>query len=294
MNAAVVIPARFASTRLPGKPLLLVAGKPVIQYVYENARRARSVSDVLVATDDQRILDAVLSFGGKAVMTSPDCPSGSDRVAEVVRRSLVHADVIVNLQSDEPELRPDQLDTLVQAMDAPDVLMATLAVPLDDPSALADPSQVKVVTDLKGDALYFSRAPIPVYRDAALLPPAVSSSGGVRCAECGAPSVVGGARCAVCGAPSVVGGVRCAESGVRCSPFLRHLGVYAYRPEFLLSLSRLAPTPLERAEKLEQLRVLEHGHRIRVALTDFCPTGIDTPDDLERFRRSVESPTQRR
>ncbi len=238
MKAAVIIPARFASVRLPGKPLLEVAGKPIVQYVYENASRAGRVGEVMVATDDERILKAVERFGGRAVMTSPDCHSGSDRVAEVVARGLTDAEVVVNLQGDEPELRPEQLDTLIESMASAEVEMATLAVEMTDPDMLADAAQVKVVIDVRGDALYFSRAPIPHRRD--------PGSDRLR--------------------------------------FLKHIGVYAYRRSFLERLARLKPTPLEETEKLEQLRVLEHGHRIRVTRTDFCPVGIDTPDDLERFR----------
>lgn len=241
-RVAVIIPARFGSVRLPGKPLMEVAGKPIVQYVYENASQASNVEDVMVATDDERILKAVQDFGGKAVMTSADCASGSDRVAEVVARGLTDAEVIVNLQADEPELRPAQLDALVKTMSDSAVEMATLAVEMTDPDVLADRSQVKVVTDVRGDALYFSRAPIPLLRDA--------DADQVR--------------------------------------FLKHIGVYAYRRAFLNCLAKLSPTLLEQTEKLEQLRVLEHGHRIRVALTDFCPVGIDTPEDLERFRTRLE------
>ncbi len=244
MRTVVVIPARFASTRLPGKPLLQIAGKPLLHYVCENARRARTVSNLLVATDDPRILEAARAIDVPAVLTSPDCHSGSDRVAEVLSRGLISADVVINLQGDEPELLPEQLDALALAMNDPDVKMATLACPLSDPEALHDPSQVKVVTNLKGDALYFSRAPIPCDRD---------------------------------------------RSG-RAGRLLRHVGIYAYRPDFLLAVARLKPTPLEETEKLEQLRVLEHGYPIRVVLTDFCPAGIDTPDDLARFRRKIENP----
>ena len=243
MKVAAVIPARFGSVRLPGKPLLEVAGKPLIQYVYENVRQAKAVQSVMVATDDERILKAVESFGGRAVMTSTHCASGTDRVAEVVAGELVDAEVILNVQCDEPELRPAQLDALLRTMNDTDVMMGTLAVRMTDPEAFADPAQVKVVTDSNGDALYFSRAPIPHLCDDAAI-----------------------------GGPT---------------RFLRHIGVYAYRRDFLLHFARLEPTDLERLEKLEQLRVLERGCRIRVTLTDFCPAGIDTPEDIERFRKRM-------
>ena len=230
-RAVAVIPARFASTRLPGKPLLAETGKPLIQHVYEQARACPRFERVLVATDDERIRDAVAGFGGEAVMTSPDHPSGTDRIAEAVRD--VECDRVVNVQGDEPDADPAHFGQLIDLLDSSE--MATLAVPFDNNSDSQIPSRVKVVLDREGNALYFSRSRIPH--------------------ENGAPS-----------------------------PALLHLGLYAYRKPFLLKVVTLEPTPLERAEKLEQLRALEHGHKIRVGVVGGAPRGgIDTPEDYAAF-----------
>jgi 3-deoxy-manno-octulosonate cytidylyltransferase (CMP-KDO synthetase) len=240
-EVVAVIPARYASSRLPGKPLLSETGKPLIQHVVEAAGRASRIGRVIVATDDHRILDAVLAFGGEAVMTRSDHPSGTDRVAEVAR-STPEARIIVNLQGDEPEISAEALDRVVALLeDDPDAPMATLATPIRSPEVYRDPACVKVVRGRNGRALYFSRSPIPCHRD-------------------GLPD------------PSL-------EPPLA---FL-HLGLYAYRREFLLGLASLPPSPLEQAEKLEQLRVLENGHRIVVGLVDEPSVGIDTPDDYRRF-----------
>lgn len=236
MEIVGVIPARFASTRLPGKPLLSDTGRPLIAHVVEAARRARSLERVLVATDDPRIARAVADHGGEAVMTREDHPTGTDRVAEVAA-GLPHARVIVNLQGDEPEISGAAIDRLVELLaDDPEAPMATLATPITLDSVHHDPSCVKVVMNGRGRALYFSRAPIPFHRD-----PAVGPLG-----------------------------------------FL-HLGIYAYRRDFLLGLARLPQSPLESAEKLEQLRVLEAGFPIAVGVVDEPSIGIDTPDDYRRF-----------
>lgn len=236
-RAIVVIPARFASSRLPGKPLAEIAGRPMIAHVCERAARARTVASVVVATDDSRIADALRSFGGRVVMTRADHISGTDRIAEVA--AGLDADLIVNVQGDEPFIAPDAIDAAVGAFSgAPDLQMSTLGTALREDEA-ANPNVVKVVTDLTGVALYFSRAPIPYRRQA------------------DAP------RTSVC----------------------RHIGLYVYRRAFLLRLASLPPTPLERAESLEQLRVLEHGHRIRVVETTHVSPSVDTPEDLERVRR---------
>ncbi len=228
----------MAAQRLPGKPLLARTGKPLVVHTLEAARAARRVSRVVVATDDERIAAAVRAAGGEAVMTSPDCASGTDRVAEAAAR-LPGEDVVVNVQGDEPEIEPAALDALIEALEAdPRVEMGTLAAPLGDPEEAARPSVVKVVMDGRGDALYFSRAPIPHRRDPA--------------------------------GPAAT---------------LRHVGVYAYRRAFLARFAALPPTPLERTESLEQLRALEHGHRIRVVRVARAPAGIDTPEDYEAFVR---------
>ncbi|MBF0177999.1 MAG: 3-deoxy-manno-octulosonate cytidylyltransferase [Magnetococcales bacterium] len=241
MKITAIIPARYASTRLPGKPLAVMAGKPMIQHVYERTALAR-VDRVLVATDDERIRAAVLAFGGDVVMTSPSHPSGTDRIAEAARGMQV--DVIVNVQGDEPLLHPHMLDQLLEPMrQDPTIPMGTLAHPLADATDLLSPDVVKVVCNRQGFALYFSRAPIPLARE-----PHDGTIGA-----------------------------------------LRHIGLYAYRADFLQQFARLQPTPLEKMEKLEQLRALEHGHAIRVAVTDHAATGVDTPADLDKVRKLLES-----
>lgn len=233
-----VIPARWASRRFPGKPLAELAGRPVIQHVYERATRARTVDAVIVATDDARILEAVQAFGGDAILTAPTHRSGTERVAEVVR-ALPAVEVAINVQGDEPFVEPDAIDALAAPLLAPGgPRITTLREPLDD-GDLDNPHVVKVVTDLAGDALYFSRAPIP-HRNGRL--------------------------------PASV---------------YRHVGLYGFRREALLWYADLAPTPLEGAEGLEQLRILEHGGRIRVVDSGFATLGIDTPRDLERARRRI-------
>jgi len=242
MGARVVaiIPARYESTRLPGKPLADLDGQPMIQHVYERAAQARGVERVLVATDDARIRDAVDAFGGDVVMTRADHRTGTDRIAEVAR--TLDAEVIVNVQGDLPLLDPAYVEAavapLVAAGDGVPVDMVTLATPLR-PGEAERSQVVKVVRDRRGDALYFSRAPIPW--------------------------------------PGATG--------------LRHIGLYAYRRTFLLELASLAPTPLEQSERLEQLRALENGYRIRVEVVAASDAMIevDTPEDLERARAAAST-----
>jgi 3-deoxy-manno-octulosonate cytidylyltransferase (CMP-KDO synthetase) len=241
MEIVGVIPARFASTRLPGKPLLSETGRPLIQHVVEAARRARSLERIIVATDDDRIAAAVSAFGGEVMMTRADCATGTDRVAEVAAR-LDGSRVIVNLQGDEPDVSGETLDRVVDLLlrdtEAP---VATLATPIRAPSILRDPACVKVVFSRAGRALYFSRSPIPHHRD---------------------------------GLPT--------DAAAEVLAYL-HLGLYAYRREFLLNLRSLPPSPLEAAEKLEQLRILEAGYPIAVGVVDEPSIGIDTPEDYRRF-----------
>lgn len=238
MEIIAVIPARYASTRLPGKPLLSDTGRTMIQHVVEAANRATKLSRVIVATDDPRIAEAVAGFGGEAVMTRADHPSGTDRVAEVAA-GIPEAGIIVNLQGDEPEVSGHALDLVVSLLENdPDAPMATLATPIRDPSIYGDPACVKVVCSAKGRALYFSRSPLPHHRDG------LPSNGPLG--------------------------------------FL-HLGLYAYRREFLSQLAAMPPSPLEKAEKLEQLRVLEAGYPIALGFVDEPAVGIDTPDDYRRF-----------
>jgi 3-deoxy-manno-octulosonate cytidylyltransferase (CMP-KDO synthetase) len=244
MSAVGIIPARYASTRFPGKPLAEIAGRPMIHHVYERACRASSLAEVLVATDDQRIFDAVLGFGGEAIMTSAYHPTGTDRIAEVVER-LSAMEIIVNIQGDEPLIEPEAIDEVAAGLqDDRDAAMCSVMTPLADAVAARDPNLVKVVCDLNGYALYFSRAPIP-----------------------GLPMGV---------TPEV-------------APWKRHVGLYAYRRDFLLAFTRLRPSPLEKLERLEQLRALENGYRIKMIerAQDFS-FGVDTPADLERVREMVE------
>ena len=241
MRVAVVIPARFASSRLPGKPLLRETGKYLIQHVYERAREAKCASDVFVATDDRRIFDAVREFGGRPIMTRDDHPSGTDRVAEVAAH--LAADVVVNVQGDEPQIDPAAIDLLAELVGEPGSDMATLAVPITTADAYFSPNVVKVVCDDDGRALYFSRSPIPMVRD---------------------------------GAPDF------AASPPR---FLQHLGIYAYRRNFLLQLAATLPHPLEQSEKLEQLRVLGTGGTINVGIVRESHRGVDTPADYAEFVR---------
>jgi 3-deoxy-manno-octulosonate cytidylyltransferase (CMP-KDO synthetase) len=253
MDVVAFIPARYGSTRLEGKPLVDIGGKPMVQWVYERALRATLVSEVTVATDDERVLGAVRAFGGKAVMTSPEHPSGTDRVAEAARG--VKAGVVVNLQCDEPFIEPDALDAALRPMiDDPGIPLCTLKTRLTDPEELKDPNVVKVVTDRGGYALYFSRGLIPFYAgDAGKHGPRATA------------------------APA--------------KPF-KHIGVYAYRRDFLRKFSEIKPTPLELAEGLEQLRALENGFRVKLVETPYNPLSVDTPEDLARARRMFEEETR--
>jgi 3-deoxy-manno-octulosonate cytidylyltransferase (CMP-KDO synthetase) len=230
-----IIPARFASSRFPGKALAPLAGKPVVQHVYERASMARYVRRVLVATDDERIAAAVRAFGGEVRMTRADHPTGTDRLAEVA--SAEQAELYVNIQGDEPLIDPEAIDAATLAVHGDEtVAMGTLMKRIADPADVTNPNVVKVVTALTGDALYFSRSPIPYFRD---------SSG---------------------------------DPGA----YFKHIGLYVYRRDFLLHYPDLSTGPLERAERLEQLRALENGYRIRVVETEYESMGVDTPDDLER------------
>jgi 3-deoxy-manno-octulosonate cytidylyltransferase (CMP-KDO synthetase) len=246
-----IIPARFGSTRLPGKPLSDIHGKPMIQHVYERVRGARCLQRVLVATDDERIASVVRGFGGEAVMTSAEHETGTDRLAEAV--SATDAQVVVNVQGDEPMLDPRGIEAAVLPLTRePELLMSTLSLPLTQPEEMLSPSVVKVVADARGDALYFSRSPIPF----------------VRLAGAGASD------------PRAA-----AEEAVRRGLARKHVGLYVYRRETLLRFAALPASPLERAEGLEQLRALANGIRIRVVPADGeAGVAVDTPEDLERVR----------
>lgn len=241
----VAIPARYGSTRYPGKPLVRLRGRPLLEHVWRRAREA-GAGGVVVATDDERIAAAARDFGADVCLTAAEHASGTDRLAEVAAaRAWSDDDIVVNLQGDEPLTPPALLAQVAADLAArPEAAIATLATPLDAHDRADDPDVVKVVTDADGYALYFSRAPIPWWRD-------------------GRPA-----------APD--------------PPTLRHLGIYAYRAGFLRTFAGLAPAPLERAERLEQLRALWHGHRIHVAEAATIPgAGIDAPGDVERVERAL-------
>lgn len=251
MAATVVIPARYGSTRFPAKIVASRTGKPLVQHVVEQVRRCARVEQVIVAIDDSRIADALRPFGTSCVMTSRAHQSGTDRIAEVARG--LDASIIVNVQGDEPEIEQEVVEGLIERLERTDEMMATAATPFPVGANPADPNLVKVVVALDGRAIYFSRAAIPFARDAAFSgdssPPTQDATG---------PA-----------APS----------------YNLHLGIYAYRREFLLEFASWAPTPLERIEKLEQLRALEHGRAIGVLKVRRATHGIDTPEQYDDFVR---------
>jgi 3-deoxy-manno-octulosonate cytidylyltransferase (CMP-KDO synthetase) len=245
MSAVGVIPARYRASRFPGKPLAKILGIPMIQRVFEGARQATRLRDVLVATDDERIVEACAGFGAEALLTSPDHPTGTDRLAEVARG--LPDDIVVNVQGDEPLIQGAVIDTAVAALeDDPEVPVATLVHPLSAEAAL-DPNRVKVVLDRHGRALYFSRNLIPARRE-----------------------------------------------GQPAPPYWQHVGLYAYRRDFLLAFVELEPTPAEQAEALEQLRVLEHGYSIRAAVVEnWVSVPVDTPEDLARVEEVLRTRSPR-
>lgn len=241
-----VIPARFASTRLPGKPLLDIGGKTMVRRVVEQAQRSTHLNAVVVATDDQRIADHVHEFGGRAVLTSPDHPSGTDRCWEALQHFPAgHFSYVVNIQGDEPFVAPEQIDELCAALRRPGTAIATLAQVVTDDRDLDDAGEVLIATDAEMNALYFSRAAIPFLRN---------PGPGPRHAQ---------------------------------FRYLKHVGLYGYTAEALGRIVRLAPSALEKAESLEQLRWLEHGMRVRVGLTTWPSFCVDTHADLEEARRRV-------
>lgn len=241
MDFIAIIPARFASTRFPGKPLAVLGGKTVIQRVYEQVKTV--LDHVYVATDDQRIYDAVMQFGGRAVMTRADHKSGTDRICEALDKIGGQFDVVINVQGDEPFIQPSQLRTVMAAFDDPTTQIATLGKRFDSIEAVENPNSPKIVTDNAGFALYFSRSPIPFIRGKEY------------------------------------------NQWLAAYPFLKHIGLYAYRANVLREVTRLPQSSLELAESLEQLRWLQNGYRIKVGLTDVETVGIDTPDDLRRAER---------
>lgn len=239
MKIGCVIPARFGSTRLPGKPLADIAGKPMIQRVYERVTNAKKPEVFIVATDDQRVYDAVQSFGGTVVMTDANHPTGTDRLAEVAQQ-YTDLDVIINVQGDEPMIDANLIDQLAELFESDDVLqMATVATPLLE-EEYDEPSAVKVILNKRNDAMYFSRSLIPYPRHDFVNTP------------------------------------------------LKHIGIYAYRRQFLLDYAKMEPTAAEQTESLEQLRALENGFAIRVITTDKQFVGVDTPEDLARVNAIFE------
>ena len=240
MNSVVIIPARYSSQRFPGKIIADLNGKPVIEHVYQRSIQAELVDRVIIATDDRRIYKKVEGFGGQAVMTSADHQSGTDRLAEVA--SELTADFIVNVQGDEPLIRPEMIDQAIKTLkDSKDAEMATLASPISEIVARKS-DRVKVVLDKNNLALYFSRSKIPYYRDKNALE----------------------------------------------QNFLQHIGLYVYKRDFLLKYTDLEPTPLEKAESLEQLRALENGYKIKVGITDHHGPGIDRPEDLKEVSKILK------
>ena len=238
MNFIGIIPARYASTRFPGKPLAILGGKPVIQHVCEKASAV--LGTAYVATDDERIADAVKSFGGNVVMTRNDHKSGTDRIAEAMEKIGGSWDVVVNIQGDEPFIQASQIKTVCQQFDDASTQIATIGKPFADMESVDNPNSPKIVTDVNGFALYFSRSVIPFVRG------------------------------------------KEHETWLSEFPFLKHLGIYAYRREVLRQITQLPQSSLEKAESLEQLRWLQNGYRIRVGVTHVETVGIDTPADLKR------------
>jgi 3-deoxy-manno-octulosonate cytidylyltransferase (CMP-KDO synthetase) len=256
-SAVAIIPARFASTRLPGKPLLDICGRPMIVRVCERARAARNVARVVVATDDRRIYEAVRAAGYESLMTSPAHASGSDRLAEAAAALGRQSDIIVNVQGDEPLLPPRTIERAIDALAAdPEAVVSTTCEPLTDAAAVLSPDVVKVVADERGYALYFSRSPVPFPREAA------RRHGTLEAALAHEPALVAG--------------------------FRKHTGLYVYRRDFLLEYARLPQGRLEREESLEQLRILERGARIRVVEVEEPSIGVDTEADLARVRAIFE------
>jgi len=255
LKIVAFIPARYGSTRFPGKPLALIAGKPMIQHVYERVCKAKKVNEVFVVTDDKRIAEAVNNFGGKSIMTPASLKSGTDRCAAAARK--IKADIVVNVQGDEPIISPRTVDAAISALlKSPDNVMSTAAVPIHDHDMLFSENIVKVLMDKNGNALYFSRNTIPYLR-------------GVH-----------------------------QNDYLKHFQFLKHLGIYIYKTDFLQKLTNMKETPLEISEKLEQLRVLENGYKIKLAIVDEDTISVDVPSDIisvENFLSShfqVEHPVR--
>ncbi|MBR2069692.1 MAG: 3-deoxy-manno-octulosonate cytidylyltransferase [Candidatus Gastranaerophilales bacterium] len=238
-KTAIVIPARYSSTRLPGKPLLMVKNKPIIQYVYEAAQNVKSSDYTIVATDDERIKKAVENFGGIAELTSPNCQSGSDRISEIAQKHP-EFEYIINLQGDEPQITPDVIEKVIDTLKSGNCDISTLVRKITSNEQINNPNCVKCVFDNNYNALYFSRCPIPY------------------------------------------------ERNQNKSPYYAHIGIYGYKKESLIKMTKLQQTNLELQESLEQLRALQNGMKIKVAVVDLNPTGIDTIEDYEKFKSIIE------
>ncbi len=259
MKKVIVIPARYASTRLPGKPLRVISGKSIIQWVYEAAQKSVLKDRIIIATDDSRIADAALSFGAEVAMTSPECRSGTDRVYEAMRGK--EADIVVNLQGDEPFIRGEIVDSLFSVMEKDGLQMATICSPIKDAAEYQNPNLVKVVLDRQGFALYFSRSPIPHFRDTERLRDHLLI-------------------------PHSMEHFSIPHSAFRNPHSIyKHIGIYGFSRSFLERYVTMEKSFLEEAESLEQLRALENGHRIKVLVTDYEGFGIDTEEDLEQAQK---------
>ena len=244
MSIAAIIPARYHSTRFPGKPLAVIYGKPMIQWVYERSRASHTIKEVWVATDDQRIYDSVKAFKGNVLITSTNHTSGTERVAEAAQK--ISADIFINIQGDEPLIQPQAIDLLAGTMAESSLVMATLKRKITQKQDIENANCVKVVTDKQDFALYFSRAPIPFCRQ-----------------DCS-----------------------CSDM------YFQHIGIYAYQKKFLLHIPSLPPSELEKTEKLEQLRILENGYKIKVIETDYQSYGVDTREDLMRVESIMRAKNQ--
>lgn len=245
-----IIPARYGSSRLPGKPLLELCGKPIVQHVYERAKQASLIDEVIVATDDERISAVVRKLGGTAVMTPSNLQSGSDRVAFVAKN--LHADIIANIQGDEPLIEPHMIDETIQVLlDDEAVEVSTPVRKIGSHEELMNPNIVKVVLDKNNFALYFSRSSIPFLRE-----PVVQAVG---------------------------------SGWIKLHDFYKHIGLYVYRKNFLLAFTEWDRSALERAEQLEQLRILEHGHRIKCVITGYDSFSVDTKEDFERIQKMIKT-----
>ncbi len=250
MSIIAIIPARYGSTRFPGKSLALIKGKPMIQWVYERTKRSRLVNRTIIATDDDRILKAVAAFGGEGVMTSQEHATGTDRIAEVAKK--LDCDLVVNVQGDEPLIHPDMIDQAIAPLaDDASIPMGTLCRRIENRDEAFDPNVVKVVRDGNGFALYFSRAPIPWDRDQ-------------------------------------WAGKSCLTDLPLSGPLYKHIGLYVYRRDFLLTYAGMPQTALEGIEKLEQLRALEQGYAIKVVETEHESFGVDIPEDLGKILKCLE------